>query len=35
VVIAQTAIHFTFLLSALAIAATDRLLVSPADKNGH
>ena len=35
VVIAQTAIHFTFLLSALAIAATDRLLASPAQKNGH
>ena len=31
--IAQTAIHITFLLSALAIAMTDRVLPSP--KNGH
>ena len=33
VVIAQTAIHITFLLSAMAIAYTDKLMSSPPDKN--
>ena len=33
VLIAQTAIHITFLLSAIAIAYTDKLMSSTADKN--
>ncbi len=35
VLIAQTVIHLTFLLSALAIALTDRLMSSPAKGAGH
>jgi uncharacterized protein (TIGR00645 family) len=35
VLIAQTVIHVTFLLSALAIAWTDRLMSSPAKGTGH
>ena len=31
----QTLIHIAFLLSAMAIAYTDRLLSAPADKHGH
>src|SRR5688500_10364388 len=34
-IIDQTGIHLTFLLSALAIAWTDRLLAYPSAKNGH
>jgi uncharacterized membrane protein YqhA len=34
VLIAQTAIHITFLLSAMAIAYTDRLM-APAPKAAH
>ncbi len=35
VLIAQTVIHVVFLLSALAIAATDRLMAHPADPADH
>jgi uncharacterized protein (TIGR00645 family) len=35
VLVAQTVIHIAFLLSALAIAWTDRLLAYPSAKNGH
>jgi uncharacterized protein (TIGR00645 family) len=35
VLIAQTAIHITFLLSALAVAATDRLMSTGAAKPAH
>ncbi len=35
VLIAQTVIHMTFLLSALAIAWTDRLMSSPSKGTGH
>ncbi|MDM0112553.1 YqhA family protein [Variovorax sp. J22R133] len=35
VLIAQTAIHITFLLSALAIALTDRLMAPTPNGNGH
>jgi uncharacterized protein (TIGR00645 family) len=35
VLIAQTAIHITFLLSALAIAMTDRVMVVAAENNKH
>ena len=35
VLIAQTAIHITFLLSAMAIAVTDRLMVPSSPADGH
>ncbi|KAF1048772.1 YqhA family protein [Xylophilus sp.] len=35
VLIAQTAIHITFLLSAMAIAVTDRLMAAPASRSDH
>ncbi|MHB1124157.1 MAG: YqhA family protein [Ramlibacter sp.] len=35
VLIAQTAIHITFLLSAMAIAYTDKLMAGPATAKGH
>ncbi|MFL6692614.1 MAG: YqhA family protein, partial [Ramlibacter sp.] len=35
VLIAQTAIHITFLLSAMAIAVTDRLMAPPATSQAH